>query len=147
MSGARPGPRRRVQLSLSPALLMLLTLLFACSDGGAGFARLRAPTDVDAQAVPGGVLVTWTDASEGEDGQRVYRRAVSLGGASETEPTVVGTTGPDEESFLDETGDEAVAYAYSVAAFKGGRESAAAPQVGLGVVPTSCAEPVRILPQ
>ena len=126
---------------------MLLTLLFACSDGGAGFARLRAPTDVDAQAVPGGVLVTWTDASEGEDGQRVYRRAVSLGGASETEPTVVGTTGPDEESFLDETGDEAVAYAYSVAAFKGGRESAAAPQVGLGVVPASCAEPVRILPQ
>src|SRR5690606_406981 len=108
--------------------LLLAVVAVACSDPG--FSRLRPPTDVTAEVVAGGVLVSWTDTSEGEDGFRVYRHEVDST-TGDAEPAVhVGTTDPNEESFLDDTGDPTESYTYAVTAYKGSVESTATAQEG-----------------
>lgn len=130
----RPGPSRLRHL----APLLLLALQAACAKDG--LARLREPADVSAQTVEDGILVTWTDMSDGEDGHRVYRQEVESGNPV-GDPEEVGTTGPDEESFLDTTGEQGKTYTYAVTAFKGDVESSAAEQEGPPVGPPPSPEP------
>ena len=58
------------------------------------------------------VTLTWEDNSEGEDGFQIERRIGKRGSFS-----VVGTVGPNETSFVDDTLDPTKVYYFRVKAF------------------------------
>src|SRR5690606_5161763 len=99
---------------------------------------LAAPTNVTAEPAEGGILVSWTDVSLGEEGFRVYRLEVTT---PTGDPELVGTTDANVTSFLDMTGDPTDSYTYEVAAFAGDNETEATPQEGSPVSPQPRTDP------
>lgn len=104
-----------MDLKLTPLVAGLAVLaLAACSETGGG--APAAPTDVAATAGPGYVTVSWSDRADDETGFAVHRDPGATAELSGQQATRIGTTGPDETSFIDHDAELSTTYRYSVAA-------------------------------
>ena len=82
-----------------------------------------APSNAHAAAVAADeITLAWTDNATTESGFRIYRSETR----DSRDPTPLGETGPNTESFVDDSVECGVLYHYSVVAFNDCGESAAA---------------------
>lgn len=102
------------------------------SPGHAFHISPNAPTNIAVNVASCQVAdITWTDASNVEDGFNVYR-------THELDTVLVGTTGPNARSLRDSSLDGALRYSYFVKSFKGNVASVASTSVDV----TACPAPL-----
>lgn len=106
------------------ATLLALTLspgLAACADDGYAGGLPAAPTELRAVLAPaGGVTLTWTDASDDEDGFVVERLAEGAG----TSFATLTQVGENVVTYTDMTAASGKGYRYRVQAVNGYGEAA-----------------------
>jgi len=115
--------------------------LAACGGGGGGESSPvpgpAAPSNLRAIAASStNINLTWTDASNNEDGFRVYRGATST-----TVTTLVATVGPGITSYPDTGLSASTTYFYKVTAFNTAGESAASNVAGATTNPPAVTVP------
>ena len=122
---------------------LLGVLLSACGGGGGSDSSPvpvtvpAAPTTLQAAAASSTVInLTWIDASNNEDGFRVYRGATST-----TVTTLVATVGPGITSYPDTGLSASTTYFYKVTAFNTAGESAASNVAGATTNPPAVTVP------
>ena len=96
-------------------LVILLVVLVACRRESLT-GPLNAPTNLQAEAGSGQIVLTWQDNSTAEEGFRIYRKLES----DEVFPAdFLDETPPDTETYTDVTVSSVESYVYQVQAFAG----------------------------